>query len=416
MSSKSNVKISLFLDVREGKKTKSQSRNNTNSVSLRIWDPLTKRAKIRRTGIELSEDEFERVWVNKRPRPKDMATRNLLQSILTRFVEAADSMEYFNMEELDRKVSTPSGEIQNVVWHYEQKIIELKSQGRIGTADSYGYACRAFVEYSGSPKLFFTQITPKWLEGFERWMESRGKSLTTVGIYVRTLRAIYNSAVSERIVTEEQYPFGKRRYTIPAGRKPKKALTAVQLKELYEIKLNSTEQEMARDFFFFSYAANGMNVSDIANLQYTDLFEDKFSFIRQKTRNTRKEMQVPIVVYLNPYMTHVIEKYGNSPGDSPFVFRVLSKNMNPESRYRAVRNFNRFLNQHLKSICEIAGLPVVSTYWARHSFATISVQRGASMEFMRESLGHSDVKTTQLYFGGFDDDVKRTFAQNIMKF
>ena len=82
-----------------------------------------------------------------------------------------------------------------------------------------------------------------------------------------------------------------------------------------------------------------------------------------------------------------------------------------------IQAFTRSLNQHIKLLAENNALSSdISSYWARHSFATHSIRKGASMEFMRESLGHKDMKTTQNYFNGFDNDTKKEFAQNIMDF
>jgi site-specific recombinase XerD len=58
----------------------------------------------------------------------------------------------------------------------------------------------------------------------------------------------------------------------------------------------------------------------------------------------------------------------------------------------------------------------VSTYWARHSYATNAIRNGASMEFIQESLGQGNIKTTQNYIAGFDDDVKKEFSQTLMNF
>jgi len=58
----------------------------------------------------------------------------------------------------------------------------------------------------------------------------------------------------------------------------------------------------------------------------------------------------------------------------------------------------------------------VSTYWARHSFATNAIRNGASMEFVQESLGHGSLSTTQQYFAGFENEAKRDFFQKLMNF
>lgn len=85
-------------------------------------------------------------------------------------------------------------------------------------------------------------------------------------------------------------------------------------------------------------------------------------------------------------------------------------------REKATANFIRLVNQHMALLCKQNNLAPVSTYCARHSFATNSIRRAASMGFIQESLGHGTIATTQHYFAGFEDDRKRKFAQNLMDF
>ena len=91
--------------------------------------------------------------------------------------------------------------------------------------------------------------------------------------------------------------------------------------------------------------------------------------------------------------------------------------MTPEQIKPKVKAFTRFINQHIKVLAEQNNLPSeISTYWARHTFATMSVNKGASLEFMREALGHSDLKTTQTYFAGFTNETKKQFAESLFDF
>jgi site-specific recombinase XerD len=124
------------------------------------------------------------------------------------------------------------------------------------------------------------------------------------------------------------------------------------------------------------------------------------------------------VVALSDFPLSVIEKYGK-PDKSPsnYIFPILTKGMSPEEQDRAVKNFTRFINQHIKNLSKAAGLTEeISTYWARHSFATNAIRNGASLEMIKESLGHNDLKTTLNYWGGFEDNVKREIADKLMEF
>ena len=223
--------------------------------------------------------------------------------------------------------------------------------------------------------------------------------------------------ISENIIKQEYYPFGRGRYVIPTGKRVKKVLTPQQLKTLNEAVPEIMEQGVARDYFFFSYGCNGMNTKDIANLKYVDMEGDKFTFIRSKTKNTNRGNPILISVYLTPLTKAIMEKHANNPLDSEYVFPIINSEMTPIEKHSAESAFRRFINQHLKPFCIQLGLPPATSYWARHSFATNAVKEGgASLEMIQECLGHTDIKTTQIYFAGFDDEAKRKVAQSVVAF
>src|SRR5690606_6978241 len=99
-------------------------------------------------------------------------------------------------------------------------------------------------------QLTFFEITPDWLNGFERYMiEHKNRSHTTVSIYLRVLRAIFNTAIAENEIPQEIYPFGKRKYRIPAAKAVKKSLTHAQLAQLFKAVPMTPEQEKAKAFW-----------------------------------------------------------------------------------------------------------------------------------------------------------------------
>ncbi len=105
----------------------------------------------------------------------------------------------------------------------------------------------------------------------------------------------------------------------------KKALSKEQLKQLFNAKPTNYFQEKAKDFWFFSYSCNGINIKDIALLQYKNIEDEKIVFYRAKTKRTSKRNLKPIVVYLNDFSNSVIEKYGNKNKNSNnFVFDIIS--------------------------------------------------------------------------------------------
>lgn len=408
--------ISIFLDKRRSKL------NGLYPIKLRVYSAATQKKKLYPLGIDLSEKDFENIWnSNKRLRGANEDIRIKLQSYVSRAHDEADKLSAFDFEKFERKMFRKTSDGDNVFFYYEKTIESFIRKKKVGSADSYNCSLNSIKKFTihkfgfKLEKLSFSDITPDFLEDYEDYMLGLGKSITTVGIYLRPLRAIFNTAISDNDIHPDIYPFGKRKYQIPQGKKVKKALSQQELSILFNAKSRIKEQAKARDFWFFSYACNGMNMKDIALLKYTDFDGDAFYYYRAKTFKNSKQKQ-KIKIYTTPFTREVINKYGNSDKSS-YVFSILEDKITATEQHKRIKNFTRLVNQHVRNLAKENGLPgEISTYWARHSFATNAVRKGASMEFISEALNHSDLKVTKGYFAGFEDEAKKEFAQNLMDF
>jgi len=400
----------ITLDIRKQKK------DGTFPIKIYVWQSSTKKGKFYGTKLSIATGDFHSAWETVKPRKLFQPLRERLQKLQTEAQAAIDALENFSFEAYERKAAIPKSEAMNVFYHYAQKIEELKAAKQVGTASNYEMSFNAIRKYHSEPKLNFKTVTPKFLQGFEDFMVNNDRSLTTVSMYLRALRTIYNDAIAAKYVDVDSYPFGRRKYVVPASKNTKKALTPLQLAALRDAKANTPDQERARAFFFFSYASNGMNMKDIALMKWEQLEADRLTFIRAKTKRTKKEQQKAITVFLTDFHRDIIAQYATKPSFSDYVFPIITGDMDAEQQHGTIKNFTSYVNQHLRKLCKANDLQKTSTMWARHSFATVAVLKGASMEFMRESLGHSDMKTTLNYFAGFDDEAKKELAVSIMDF
>jgi integrase len=416
---KRGYKISITLDKRR------ETKNGKYPIRLRVYDILRKKQKLFSTIFEMTEKEFGSVWKTEKPRRKHRESKEKLTKLLYSANEIARETEPFTIELFEKKMFMKPGEGVKLKYQYKSQIKYLKSKKRIGSAKAYELSEKSIMKFVNNyqnknyENITFYDITEKWLEDYEDYMISeKGRSSATVGIYLRALRAVFNQAIKQGELDKKFYPFGNgSKYIIPNSRRVKKTLTKEQLRNFFDAKPLSREQEIAKDFWFFSYACNGMNVKDIVLLKYADVDDNKITYRRAKTKNSTKKKSKPITVYSNDFIQGIINKYGNAD-KSPdnYIFNILTKELTPEQEYKKIQNFTRFINQHTKKLCKANGLPEISTYWARHSFATNAVNEGYSMELMQESLGHQNIQTTQNYFDGFEDKIKKELAENIMKF
>ncbi len=415
---KKQYSISMYLDTRRAKS------NGKYPLKLRVFTTNPKKQKLYSTSFDFTEKEFGSICLTTKPRKEFKEIRLQVQSVENRANEVAGKIVPFTFNQFEKKLYRKKNDGIKVQYHYEEKILEYSKYNRISTATSYTYSEKAIQSYIEKAKnkkyeqLTLLDIDKDWLMEFESYMKNTGNSITTIGIYLRSLRAVFNKAIEEGEIEKELYPFGKRKYQIPSSTKVKKALSKKQMKKLFGAIPANKHQEKAKDFWFFSFNCNGMNIKDIAHLKFKDIQEDKIIFYRAKTLFTSKTAMKQITVYKNSFIEKVINKYGaRERSANNYIFDILEEGLTPKEQQVKVQNFTRLINQHLKKLCEANDLPKeISTYWARHSFATLSVQKGATMEFIQESLGHKNMATTQAYFAGFDDDTKKRFADNLMDF
>jgi site-specific recombinase XerD len=414
-----SYKISIWFDKRRIKE------NGKNPIKLRVYNKGTE--KYYPLNIDLTKDEFETIWINpenKNLRGKNNEIRLKLQAIENRANEEAEQMTIFNFQKFETKLFRKSSDKNNIQYHFNLAINKNIKNDKIGTAESYKYTLKSLAEFSKKgnncliDKLTFDSINAEWLEYYEKFMLAKGKSYTTISIYTRTLRVIFNNAIAQNDISKDIYPFGLKKndkYTIPKTKKVKKSLKSEQLKILFDAKVNNNNEAKAKTFWFFSYACNGMNLKDVALLKYSDIKDGKFTYYRAKTLDKSTE-KTTITIYLTDFTNGIIEEYGNE-NKSGFVFDIININEDSLTQYKNIKNFTRYINDHIKRIAKRNDLPPdISTYWARHSFATNSLRKGASMEFISEALNHSDLSVTKNYFAGFEDEAKKEFANSLLDF
>lgn len=392
-------------------------------VKLRVLSPSLGVTKMYSTNYKMTPEDFELARSNK-PKGKYIQLSIELNKLLSRACEVAKSIIPFSFEKFEKEMFSEPRNKANVFDAFKYAIDDNRSHGRIGNADNYQNSLNSLKKFNSTLKtknsnvLLFTEITPDWLQRYEEYMKENGKSTTTISMYLRAFRAIFNTAIENGDISDKIYPFGKEKakYKIAKVRKVKKALKQSELKKLFE-STGSPEQIRAKDFFFFSYNCSGMNFKDIANLTYSQIDGNRLKFFRKKTENTAAEL-TEISVFLTPFAHDVIKKYGNADKTaSNYIFNIINNEMSAEQKQVAVKNFTRSVNQGLKKLAKKLEIDEnISTYYARHSFSTNAIRSGASMELVSEQLGHSNLKTTQNYFSGFEDDSIEDITKKLMNF
>jgi len=377
-----------------------------------------------RTKLSLTKEEFAEASVAS-PKKKYLQIRKDLDEINIRVNNILSEIGIFSFQKFKDAYHGRIKDASNIFSFYEEYIDVLKQDGQLKTAIGYNTAMNSLTKFK--PSIGFYDIDVRFLKNYHNWLleqpiskTKRGVSETTIGIYMRKLRTIYLYAVSKGIVKMgPEYPFGKRKYTIPAGRNVKKALTLAEIRLIYEYEpIAGSAEDKAKDFWMFSYLCNGINFKDIALLRRSNIDGNMLRFIRAKTRRTNQSDQTLISCPITEKLSSIINKWQvNNSLASGYLFDILHGDDDIEVQQKKIDQFIKTTNKYVKRICERVGITKnVTTYFSRHSAATIMKKAGVSVELISESLGHADIKTTRNYLDSFDDDSKLLIAETLSNF
>lgn len=366
------------------------------------------------TGKTLTDQEWERLATTKNSAL--LSTRNDIQMSFDKVKEAIWDLETengFSFDELNVRLSKVASITLNGA--FEAKMKDLLEEGRVGTQLYYKTACKSISNFAGQ-NIPFASITVDWLKRFEKQQLKDGLSYTTIGMALRAVRALMNDAIKSGAIRPNQYPFGKDKYEIPTGEGRKLALSLQQIKSVVEFTDGTDVTERYRDLWFFSYLCNGANFCDMLKLKYANIHNGEICFYRSKTLHTSK-VKKEIQAVVTPEMQAIINRWGNS-NRSPenFIFPYLTGKETPMQEKVLVKDVTKRTNKRMKTIGLALGIEGITTYSARHSFATVLKRSGANISFISESLGHSDLKTTESYLASFETEERKKNAVLLTNF
>ncbi|MCB9230775.1 MAG: site-specific integrase [Bacteroidia bacterium] len=406
------VSTGIYLDTRR------QLKDGSYPTKLRVT--FQRDSKFYATGISLTAEDFDKTK-GARPRDEHKNNKFAFAEIEKRALEVIAKIHPFNFEEFEARYLNKTKDGEGVVGLFLSRIADLENEGSFGTAMVYRNAMDSLNLFEGGTKekranIKFSKITVTFLRKFENWMEEKGNGKTTISMYMRQVRSIFNLAIRKKYIDRDYYPFGKDLYTIPTGRKGKIALTLAEIKKLVTYDAPAGSQlEFARDMWFFSYLCNGANIKDIARLKYKNVASDRISFIRAKTE---KKSLKEITAVILPQTREILDRHGLK-ADSPesFVFPIVPAGIDKKTARAKRQQAIKQINKYIRIIAKEAGIEKdVTTYTARHSFATVLKRSGKDISFISESLGHSSMKTTENYLNDFEFEQKEENAKALINF
>lgn len=278
---------------------------------------------------------------------------------------------------------------------FMQRIIEqLRNQGKVRTAETYSCSLNRFMGFRKEIDIHLDELDSDLMLSYEAWLKDQGACMNTISFYMRILRAVYNRGV-EKGLTPQQHPF-KRIYT-GVERTVKRAVPFKTIKQIKQADLwSSPSLDYARDIFMLSFYTRGMSFVDMAYLKKTDLNNGILSYRRKKTGQS-------LFVRWEECMQQIINKYPSIPG-SPYLFPIIKEPAgDPRKQYL---NAILSINKNLKTLSRILELPTtLTTYVARHSWASIAKSKNIPLSVISEGMGHDSEMTTRIYLASLDTAV-----------
>ena len=280
--------------------------------------------------------------------------------------------------------------------YLDSQIRQLEGEKRLKYASTFKELKSSMTKFNKTLDIYFSDIDAGWLKEYELWLKSEGLNLNSIGVRFRTLRVLYNRAMEENLVKQESYPFKTYKVAKLNMETAKRAITKSEVKKIIKFNTDNRFTQLAIDVFYFSYLCAGINFKDIAYLTQSNIVESQLVYYRKKTK---KLIRVPI----QDEAMKIIQKY--SKGDKGYLFPIFtSTHKTEEQKSNRLNKALKVINRNLKKVGEKLKLPIdLTTYVARHSYATVLKRAGVATSIISESLGHSSEKITQIYLDSFEN-------------
>lgn len=272
------------------------------------------------------------------------------------------------------------------------------------TSENYKTAVRSFIRFNGGADILLTLINADMMKQYELWLRKSGVCPNTSSCYMRSLRAIYNKAVAKRQIPDKK-PFN----TVFSGNEKtqKRSVDVDDIRRIKSLSLpDGSVQALTRDLFLFSFYAMGMPFIDMAYLKKSRIKDDFLTYYRHKTG---KQVRIK----LEKCMSDIISKYEDKHTD--YIFPIICIT-NKQSKERSYGSALSCYNRTLKTLSQKAGIKrKLTSYVARHSWASIAYGKNIELSTISKALGHTDTQATLIYINDINDTQLTKANKKILK-
>ena len=329
-----------------------------------------------------------------------------LAEAVEKVIQLQDSGEINVLSMKDIKNRITGKRDETFILEFTNSIIEeLEEGGKVGNARVHKTMRNSVRNFLKRKDVPIKQITFKWLKKYEAWYLGKGNSVNGLGVMMRTLRAVINRAIKQKLLPRDNYPF--EHYQVKKEKTRKRAVAATDIEKIKSFVPQTKQQKRAKDYFLMSFYLMGASFIDLAFLKVDNINAGRIEYKRRKTGKLHS-------IKITEPLQEILYKYlkGKKKGD--FILNVI-KSDEVKMQYVNVRDELRRYNRRLKEIGELCGLESeLTSYVARHSFATIAKFKDVPVSVISQALGHTNLETTETYLAEFDNAVLDEYNEKII--
>ena len=279
---------------------------------------------------------------------------------------------------------------------FSYKLAEhLKRTGQHRLAETYTSSVNSFLRFRGEQgDIRLDEIDEDLIKEYEYYLLEECKLCrNTSSFYNRNLRAIYNRAVKQNLTTDRR-PFAKV-YT-GVDKTAKRSLPIQTVKDIKDLDFGEDiEMAFIRDLYLMSFDLRGISFVDLAMLETDQLKDGYLTYYRQKTRQK-------LEIKWEKQMQEIVDRYHVE--GSRYLLPILSED-GGDLRRQYLNALHR-MNVQLKKIGKLVNCPIpLTTYTARHCWASTAYQLNVPTSSISQALGHDSEKTTRIYLNSLDNRV-----------
>ncbi len=338
-------------------------------------------------GVEVSEEDWNASaknmeYVRNLPnrRALNLHIRGALANAeqLIRDLQLKGKLRDTDDRKLQQLLSTDKTERENACYlkyHADKFLAECRTEG---TREAYNTSLKAFARHYDYENFMLHDFDKQLVLDYIKKLEDEGLKPNTIESYLNHLRVIYKTAYANGDV-ERPFPYTKGKHQ----RTAKRNLLVEQIRELAHGDGLTQIQRKYIDIFMLILYMRGINMKDLSELPADAVRGGRIYYNRDKTGK-------PYEIKVEPEMSEIIERYKGRQHLLKFF------DGKPAAFYK---NFGNCMRQTLRKAATRVGIAEpISAYWARHSWATLAIEIGGTMEMVSAGLGHSHgVQGTNIY-------------------